>query len=106
MITDANAGGDDDVPPDVAAALAHPRRREVVEQLHARGALSLVALADRLVADAPGTLPDVVVELHDRHLPELRRCGLLAYDDDTGMVTLAAEGVVEAAVAEARPDDA
>lgn len=100
-------GGDGDVPSDVVAALEHSRRRAVVELLHsAGGELSLVRLASRLAADRGDTLPDVVVELHDLHLPKLVRCGLVEYDDETGTVTLGADrDVVAAALAHVEDEE-
>lgn len=91
-----NHGGDSreeddvDVPSEVTATLKHGRRREVFRRLsEADGELSLVALANRVAATTDDTLPDVVIELHDVHLPVLIDCGLVEYDDDTGTVTLA-----------------
>lgn len=100
-------GDDEDVPSEMVAALGHTRRRAVVELLHsAGGTLSLARLASRLAADSEDMLPDVVIELHDLHLPELSHCGLVEYEDDTGMVTLDANrDVVEAALAHLQEED-
>lgn len=114
MIADDRQGGngdaDGDSSPDVVAVLRHDRRREVVTLIvEAGGELSLVALASRVAAATDDTLPDVVIELHDVHLPELTGCGLVEYDDDMGAVTLAddpeeVEAVLETAANDEGPD--
>lgn len=103
MIANPQPGGDD-VPPDVVAALRHDRRRRAVELLRARGGeLSLVRLASGLAAETDDPLPDVVIELHDLHLPDLTDCGLVEYDADTGAVSLVASPeVVDTALARVR----
>lgn len=100
MFASESNGGAGDVSSDMVATLQHTRRREVVEHVHAQeGALSLVTLASQLAADTSDRLPDVVIELHDHHLPELTECGLIDYDDDTGTVRLDADPeVVETAL--------
>ena len=92
---------------EMVTALRHDRRRALLEQLLDHdGNLSLVTLASQLAAVTGTSLPDVVIELHDIHLPELTACGLLVYDSDTGAVTLAVDpAVAEAAVERARADE-
>lgn len=106
MIATNSGDGAGDVSPDVVAALRHTRRREAVEHLRAEeGKLSLVTLASRLAADTDDALPDVIIELHDLHMPELTGCGLVDYDDDTGAVRLDADPeVVETALDRVRDD--
>ncbi|MFC6989609.1 hypothetical protein ACFQJD_14495 [Haloplanus sp. GCM10025708] len=94
----------DDVSPEITAALQHTRRSAVAEKLLEHdGELSLVTLASRLAAERDEKLPNVVVEFHNVHLPELVDCGLVEYDSDTGVVRLVADSdVVEAALADVR----
>lgn len=85
-----NGGGGEDGPPDAAAALRHDRRREIVAHLVAAGGeASLVRLASEIAEATGEPLPDVVVELHDVHVPELTGSGLVEYDEDTGAMSLA-----------------
>lgn len=109
MLDAQGPGGDDGgVPSQMVAELRHGRRRQAVETLiDQSGQLSLVALASELAADSDDTLPDVVVELHDVHLPAMQDCGLVAYDADTGAVTCdAAVDVIETALDRAADADA
>lgn len=73
---------------DLAAALRHTRRRELVRCLCENGGdLSLVALACRL-SGADDSLAETVSQLHDFHLPALTDRDVITYDDDTGVVAL------------------
>jgi len=79
----AEGGGEE-----LAAALQHTRRRELVRRLCDNGGeLSLVALACRL-SGADDSLAETVSELHDFHLPALTNRDVITYDDDTEVVAL------------------
>jgi hypothetical protein len=81
--------GGSNAPASVVATLRNERRRDVVAALLDAGSeLSLVTLADQLSDAAETPLPVMVVELHDVHLPALASCDAVAFDDESGFVTL------------------
>lgn len=74
---------------ELAAALRHARRREVVDCLcESGGELPLASLACQLTTGAGDSLAGTVSELHDYHLPALTDRGLIEYDPETERVAL------------------
>lgn len=62
----------------------------VVRLLDADGPQSLVALAASLSSDSHcSTCPNVYLELYERHLPVLEAAGLVEYDREEGIISLA-----------------
>lgn len=100
-------GGDPEVPPEVVDVLRNERRRDLVTELLDEGDLTLVTLASRVASETDTPLPDVVIELHDVHLPKLTDCGLVDYDSGNGDISFAlSPETTEAALDRARDDDA
>lgn len=103
--TNENAG-DPEVPPEVVNVLRNERCRALVTELLDEGSLTLVTLASRVAAETDTPLPDVVIELHDVHLPKLTGCRLIDYDSSTGDISLALPPeTVETALDRAQDDD-
>lgn len=103
---DNESEGTPEVPLEVVDVLRNKRRRALVTELLEEGELTLVTLASQVATETGTPLPDVVIELHDIHLPKLTDCGLVDYDSGRGDISLAlAPETVEAALDRVRDDD-
>lgn len=103
-------GGTDDegahsAPPEVVQVLHNETRRTLVRVLLEESELTLVTLASRVASETETPLPDVVIELHDVHLPKLTDCSLVDYDSGKGDISLAlSSDTVEAVLSEFEDD--
>jgi hypothetical protein len=77
--------------------IADPQRRDLLRSLNGRSLTSLEDIAAQLVAWRSGTDPEEVSAMRRRevqrrlletHIPRLRTCGLVDYDETTDMVSL------------------
>ncbi|MFC7204834.1 hypothetical protein ACFQJC_15060 [Haloferax namakaokahaiae] len=96
--------------PSTIRVLEEPLRRAVVRVLLEQTAISttqlcslitLAALSD--LSDGDSELPDrVAIELHHVHLPKLASAGLVAFDDDQGVLSLRAHPDIADGLLDAR----
>lgn len=94
------------VPAEVVDVLLNTRRRDLVIELLDESDLTLVTLASRVATQTDTPLREVVIELHDVHLPKLTDCGLVEYDSGSGDISLAmSPEIVEAALDRVQDDE-
>lgn len=96
--TDAYAGGDRGISPQLDATLdllSNQRRRYVLYYLREQGGtVSVEELAEQLVAWESDGSPDesqILADLHHSQLPHLDDAGAVTFDPGTGYVSLATE---------------
>jgi hypothetical protein len=103
-------GASGDSPIVESVHIADPQRRDLLRSLNGRSLTSLEDIAAQLVAWRSGTDPEEVSAMRRRevqrrlletHIPRLRACGLVAYDESTDTVSLTDCG--ESIVSEDQP---
>lgn len=92
-------------PKEVLEVLRNRTRRTIVKVLLGESDLTLVTLASRVAGETETPLADVVIELHDVHLPKLTDSSLVDYDPGTGDISLDLPAETVEAVLEELEDD-